>query len=98
MGVEENTEHLPYKQRVGGSNPSTPTRPESHHHGGFQAFKNFFLVRSILAKRSQIRSQKMLLYATIAKRMSQVIHRGHAIKLEIFTKSHRSLAHTLPVL
>ena len=24
------SEHLPYKQRVGGSNPSTPTRKELH--------------------------------------------------------------------
>jgi hypothetical protein len=26
------SEHLPYKQRVGGSNPSAPTRYESHIH------------------------------------------------------------------
>ena len=31
-------EHLPYKQRVLGSNPSTPTKVETLYHTGFQLF------------------------------------------------------------
>jgi len=36
------SEHLPYKQRVGGSNPSTPTKA-SHQRGFFMNFKLYIL-------------------------------------------------------
>jgi putative endonuclease len=32
------SEHLPYKQRVGGSNPSTPTNQKVSSHGTFLAY------------------------------------------------------------
>ena len=39
-------EHLPYKQRVGGSNPSTPTRMVSC--SSFLGYGDFFFVSHLL--------------------------------------------------
>ena len=39
------SEHLPYKQRVGGSNPSTPTKSLEEIRGFFYAQKSVFTGR-----------------------------------------------------
>ena len=43
------SEHLPYKQRVGGSNPSTPTKTKSGHFDRFFCFCEYIYIPSPLS-------------------------------------------------